>query len=228
MSATVGVGFDIDHTIAIDNKLERVAFLRLLDAIVDDGGRTSPNINDEIDRIDELLAQQRGGAFSIEEAVRRFALERGVAPHERYVERYRTMAVDMVGKFVIPLPGARDTFAALRAGGVAVAVLSNGWNPLQTHKARHAGFDGTVLASADLGVQKPDRGAFEALVDVLGTAPERTWYVGDDPHLDVQGARAAGLHAVWLDAERRPYPPDAPPPALTIAALEEIVPCLVR
>jgi HAD superfamily hydrolase (TIGR01662 family) len=225
-SAATGVGFDIDHTIAIDNKLERVAFLRLLEMILDDGGHVLGSLNDEVVRIDALLAAQREGAFTIEDAVRRFTRERGVAPHERYVVRFRDMAVEMVEDFVIPLPGARQAFADLRERGVAVAVLSNGWNPLQIEKARRAGFDGPVLASADLGVQKPDRGAFDALLAALQTNAERTWYVGDDPLCDVEGARNAGLRTIWFDAEGRAYPPEVAAPACTIRSLAEIAGCI--
>lgn len=226
-AAAAGVGFDIDHTIAIDNKLERVAFLRLLETILDDGGRALGSLNDECARIDALLEAQRGGAFTIDEAVRRFARERGVEPQERYVERFRTMAVEMVSDFVIPLPGARRAFEALRARGVAVAVLSNGWNPLQIEKARRAGFTGPVLASGDLGVQKPDRRAFDALLATLGTGAERSWYVGDDPHCDVEGAAGAGLRTVWLDAEGRAYPSGVAPAECTIHSLGEIASCIV-
>jgi HAD superfamily hydrolase (TIGR01509 family) len=225
-AGATGVGFDIDHTIAIDNKLERVAFLRLLETLLDDGGHVLGSLYDEIVRIDALLAAQREGAFTIEDAVRRFTRERGVAPHERYIARFRDMAVEMVEDFVIPLPGARKAFAGLRERGVAVAVLSNGWNPLQIEKARRAGFDGPVLASADLGVQKPDRGAFDALLAALGTNAERTWYVGDDPRCDVDGARDAGLRAIWLDAEGRAYPPDVAAPTCTIRSLAEIAGCI--
>ena len=223
--ASTGVGFDIDHTIAIDNKLERVAFLRLLETILDDGGHTSGGLNGETERIDALLSEQRAGAFTIDEAVRRFAREHGVTPRDAYVDRFLEMAVEMVPDFVIPLPGARAAFADLRQRGVAVAVLSNGWNPLQVEKARRAGFGGPVLASADLGVQKPDRRAFDALLVALGTPPERTWYVGDDPHCDVAGARGAGLRSIWLDAEGCPYPGGAAAPTLTIHSLAEIAEC---
>ena len=224
--AQTGVGFDIDHTIAIDNKLERVAFLRLLEAILADGGRALGSLNDEIAHIDALLAEQRQGAFTIDEAVRRFAAERGVAPHEAYAERFRTMAVEMVPQFVIPLPGARRAFDELCQRGVAIAVLSNGWNPLQIAKARRAGFDGPVLASGDLGVQKPGARAFGALLQTLGTEPRRTWYVGDDPYCDVEGAREAGLRGIWLDAEGRSFPDDVAPPAVTIHSLQEIAECI--
>ena len=95
-----------------------------------------------------------GGTFSIDEAVRRFVRERGIAPDERYAQRFRAMALDMVDELVVPLPGAKRMFETLRERRVRVAVLSNGWNPLQVRKARRAGFEGTVLASAQIGEQQ--------------------------------------------------------------------------
>jgi HAD superfamily hydrolase (TIGR01509 family) len=218
-----GVGFDLDHTLAIDNKLERVAFLHLLGFLLERGGRAMGTLADESDRIDDLLAHQRSGAFSIDDAVRRFTMERGVVPSDEYVERFRALALEMAPAFVIPLPGVRRTVATLRERGVAVAVLSNGWNPLQEIKAKLAGFEGVVLASADIGVQKPDPRTFAALLEALGTAAGDTWYVGDDPKGDVCGAAACGLNAVWIDAEGKKYPSDLPAPPYTIGALEELL-----
>jgi putative hydrolase of the HAD superfamily len=218
-----GVGFDLDHTLAIDNKLERVAFLHLLEFVLERGGRTMGTLAEEQDRIDSLLAHQRGGAFSIDDAVRRFTIERGVAPSDLYVERFRALALEMAPSFVTPMPGAKATFGALRERGIPVAILSNGWNPLQELKAKLAGFEGTVLTSAGIGVQKPDPRTFAALTDALGTPPENTWYVGDDPYGDVHGAARAGLHAVWVDVEAKKYPPDLPPPPYRIRSLEELL-----
>ena len=166
--------------------------------------------------------------FSIEDAVRTFVRERGVPAHDAYVERFRTMAIEMVDQFVIPLLGAKRTFETLRERGMRVAVLSNGWNPLQVRKAQRAGFEGPVLASADVGAQKPAARAFEALLDALGTAAHNTWYVGDDPRCDVEGARNAGLRAVWLDAENKAYPPDVPAPDYTIHSLDELADVLAE
>jgi putative hydrolase of the HAD superfamily len=222
-NAVAGIGFDLDHTLAIDNKLERVAFMRLLEQIESDGGRGLGNLDEEIASIDHLLAWQRKGPASIEDAVKRFARERGVEVKIAYCERFREMAVEMVDDFVIPLPGVKKVLAALKARGIVVGVLSNGWNPLQIAKAQRAGFEGPVLASADIGRQKPDARAFKALLDALGTRPENTWYVGDDPHSDVDGSRSAGLHAVWFNWEKKTFPPELLPPPETIAHLEELV-----
>lgn len=223
MDAVRGIGFDLDHTLAIDNRLERVALLRLLEVLLREGGRTVGTLADEIESIDELLASQRRGKFSIDDAVARFVAERGLEPSSRYVEIFRQSAVEMVDEFLVPLPGVRPMLDALRERGIAVAVLSNGWNPLQARKAEQAGFRGKVLVSSEIGVQKPARAAFERLLEALGTEPHRTWYVGDDPHGDVAGAQSAGMRTVWMNWERKEYPPDVIRPAHTIADFQELV-----
>ena len=85
MDAVCGIGFDLDHTLAIDNKLELVAFLRLLEAVLAEGGGTQGTLGDEIDAIDELLQRQRHGEFTIDDAVRRFVQAHGVEPTRAHV-----------------------------------------------------------------------------------------------------------------------------------------------
>jgi HAD superfamily hydrolase (TIGR01509 family) len=226
MDAVCGIGFDLDHTLAIDNRLERVAFLRLLEAVLSEGGRTLGTLADEIEQIDDLLMHQRRGEFSIDEAVRRFVAAHGIESTPAHVEWFRRTAVGMVDDFVVPLPGVRETLKALRERGIATAVLTNGWNPMQHCKAERAGFTGPLVVSSEIGVQKPAVGAFEVLLRVLGTPPEHSWYVGDDPRGDVAGAHAAGMRTVWIDWERKEYPADVPPPTHTIRTFDELLPLL--
>jgi HAD superfamily hydrolase (TIGR01509 family) len=223
MRAVAGIGFDLDHTLAIDNQLERVAFLRLLEVLLAEGGRGIGTLADEIDEIDKLLDLQRHAGFSIDEAVCRFVGQHGLDPSDRFVERYRTMAVAMVDEFLVPLPGVKPTLKALRESGIATAVLTNGWNPLQVCKAQRAGFHGPVLVSSEIGEQKPAPRAFEALLSVLGTQPEQTCFVGDDPKSDVAGAQAMGMQAVWINWERKEYPAGQPQPRQTIQSLTELL-----
>jgi putative hydrolase of the HAD superfamily len=223
MDAVLGIGFDLDHTLAIDNRLERVAFLRLLDVLLRQGGRTVGTFADEIESIDELLTRERRGEFSIDDAVTRFVETHAVEASGQYVERFRATAVEMVDEFVIPLPGVARVLDTLHERGIAVALLSNGWNPLQVRKAERAGFRGSILVSSEIGVQKPALTAFERLLEVLGTAPDRTWYVGDDPYGDVAGAQAAGIRAVWMNWERKEYPSELAPPAHTIGDFRELL-----
>ncbi|MEO7579570.1 MAG: HAD family hydrolase [Massilia sp.] len=60
------------------------------------------------------------------------------------------------------------------------------------------------LAAHQLGVAKPDPAIFHAACAALDVAPHEALYVGDDPRLDVEGARNAGLRAVWLRRESGP------------------------
>lgn len=220
--ASVGVGFDIDHTLAIDNKLERVAFLHLLEPIIEAGGRALGSLADEIASIDDLLALQRGGAWTIDDAVDRFTRERGAGAGPVFREAFRRTALALAETFIVPDPEAKRVIDVLSHADVRLAVLSNGWNPLQDAKARRAGFGGTVLASAELGVQKPDPRAFAALADALGLPPERCFYVGDDPRADVIGALGAGFRAVWLDNEGKAYPSGLAAPSHVIHSLREL------
>ncbi|HET6275390.1 MAG TPA: HAD family hydrolase [Candidatus Cybelea sp.] len=231
MSAVRGIGFDLDHTLAIDNRLERVALLRLLGVMLEEGGRTIGTLADEIESIDDLLSRQRRGDFTIDDAVRTFATQHSVEPADRYVETFRRWTVEMVGEFVIPLPGVKTTLDALAERGIAIAILSNGWNPLQARKAEQAGFRGPILVSGEIGEQKPAAHAFERLLQALGTDPEESWYVGDDPHCDVAGAQSAGMQSVWINWEAKQYPSQLRPPEHTIsefAQLLDLLPAAVR
>ena len=61
-------------------------------------------------------------------------------------------------------------------------------------------FQGSVDA-ASLGCAKPDPRIFARACELAGVPAHQVLHVGDDPHLDVRGAQAAGLQAAWL---RRP------------------------
>ncbi|AEG44868.1 HAD family hydrolase [Isoptericola variabilis] len=90
---------------------------------------------------------------------------------------------------------------ALRSAGVAVGVVTNAAVALQERKLRTAGLDGLpVLVGVDtLGFGKPSPEVFVEGARLLGTAPARTAYVGDEPEVDARAARDAGLVGVWLD-----------------------------
>jgi putative hydrolase of the HAD superfamily len=65
---------------------------------------------------------------------------------------------------------------------------------------------------------KPDPALFHIACRELGCAPEETVHLGDDIELDIRGARAAGLHTVWMNRANTPWPGDDAP--VTVADLE--------
>ncbi|MFD5568808.1 HAD family hydrolase [Streptomyces cadmiisoli] len=88
------------------------------------------------------------------------------------------------------------------AGSHRHAVLSNSSIHVQDRKLRvlgvHDRFE-AILCAAELGVSKPEAGAFLAACDALELAPHQVAYVGDHPEIDGRGAADAGLLSVWID-----------------------------
>ena len=91
--------------------------------------------------------------------------------------------------------------AALRAAGLRLVVLSNANGTL--HRAFDrlgltTSFD-VIFDSHNEGVEKPDPRFFQIALERSGADAATTVHVGDLYHVDVAGARAAGLTPVLLD-----------------------------
>jgi HAD superfamily hydrolase (TIGR01509 family) len=90
---------------------------------------------------------------------------------------------------------------ALRAKGLRLVVLSNANGTL--HRAFErlgltSSFD-LIFDSHDEGVEKPDARFFHIALQRAGADAATTMHVGDLYHVDVAGARAAGLTPALLD-----------------------------
>jgi putative hydrolase of the HAD superfamily len=57
----------------------------------------------------------------------------------------------------------------------------------------------TIVLSSDVGVKKPDVQIFEIALERLHAATEAAVFVGNSMADDVEGARRAGLRALYLD-----------------------------
>jgi putative hydrolase of the HAD superfamily len=101
----------------------------------------------------------------------------------------------------------RPALAALRAMGLKLTIVSNANGTLCAHLAR-IGLDrfvDCILDSCDEQVEKPDPRLFEIALERSAARRESTIHVGDLYHIDVVGARNAGLRAVLMDqADLRP------------------------
>ena len=77
--------------------------------------------------------------------------------------------------------------------------------------------------AADVMARKPDPRIFHAFCEGLDIAPQECLYVGDDPEYDIEGARNAGMPAVWIDREGRDWPAQLPPPRHRIEGLDALL-----
>ncbi|CAL9294784.1 HAD family hydrolase [Streptomyces olindensis] len=105
------------------------------------------------------------------------------------------------------------------------AVLSNSSLHVQDRKLRalgvHDRFE-AILCAAELGVSKPEAGAFHAVCETLALAPHQVAYVGDHPEIDGRGAAEAGLLSVWIDRGGLYATIDPPAGPHRIASLAEL------
>jgi putative hydrolase of the HAD superfamily len=76
-----------------------------------------------------------------------------------------------------------------------------------------------VVFSSEVGRRKPAPEAYRAALDAIGTAPERTLFVGDRVREDYEGPRALGMRAVIVTAHADDPTPDGVP---SIKALKEL------
>jgi putative hydrolase of the HAD superfamily len=135
----------------------------------------------------------------MEPTFRRLLASFGAADDVAYLGRaFRRLSLEelAVRSYVAPL------FEALRQSSCAFGIVSNTeavltrfdldrWPVLLSADA--------IVLSSEVGVRKPDPRIFQIALDRLHAAPASTVVVGNSIADDIQGARRAGLRAVYLD-----------------------------
>jgi putative hydrolase of the HAD superfamily len=100
-----------------------------------------------------------------------------------------------------PIPGTYEALKTLQSMGLRLAVVSNADGrvaQLLESVDLAAPFE-QIFDSEILGIEKPDPGIFQSVLNTLRLRPEEVIHVGDLYHVDVLGARAAGIHPFLVD-----------------------------
>lgn len=124
---------------------------------------------------------------------------------------------------------ALSTLAALRARGLATAVVSDCGYELPAFLPRLpvSGLLDAQVYSVDVGECKPHPAMYETACQRLGVPPSDCLYVGDGGGQELTGARAAGMQAVRLAAPdlggHLVFAPDQEFAGPTVRSLWEVV-----
>ncbi len=105
-----------------------------------------------------------------------------------------------------PIAGMFELAAELAARGIPVGILSNSEGRLAElidEIGWRAPFT-VIVDSGRVGVAKPDRAIFDHAARALGVAPAEVVHIGDSRSADIDGARAAGMRAIWFGEAARP------------------------
>jgi putative hydrolase of the HAD superfamily len=128
----------------------------------------------------------------------------------------------------LAMPSARDALLAVRALGLPAALISNtGITPGFVLRRILEDLDllpllDLLIFSDEVELAKPARAIFDQTLDEMGVAPGEAAFVGDQPRLDVMGARRAGMWSVQLGALAE----DGIEPHARIGSLDELLPAL--
>jgi 2-haloacid dehalogenase len=127
-----------------------------------------------------------------------------------------------------PYPEVRETLERLRAGGLRLAVLSNGTPRMLSAAAESAKLDhllDAILSVEEVGIYKPHPSVYQLAVDRLGVPAPEIAFVSSNGW-DAHGAKAFGFRVAWCNRtgqppERLPGEPDVE--IRTLAELPELV-----
>lgn len=85
-------------------------------------------------------------------------------------------------------------------------LITNGFSEVQTTKLKVSGlgkyFD-KVITSEEAGCKKPDRQIFELAMEKSGANLTSSIMIGDDPDVDILGAKNFGMDQVLFDPEQK-------------------------
>jgi putative hydrolase of the HAD superfamily len=134
-------------------------------------------------------------------------------------------------RYFSPFPGTVDVLRTLRARGLKLGIVTNGFS--ETHREKIAllqigeYFDALFMPD-EVGMLKPDPLLFAHACTSMGSSPLHAAMVGDRYDRDVRGAREAGLYTVWLNVRGETLPPGALPPDATCLSITEVPGALER
>jgi putative hydrolase of the HAD superfamily len=142
------------------------------------------------------------------------ALERGEMPERDFLAALeaelseqlgRPVTLDGYGALINDAlePNARlfAYFRALRERGVRLAILTNNvreWEPIWRAKLPVDEVFELVVDSAFVGMRKPEPGIYALTLERLALPPEACAFV-DDLGVNVEAARAAGMHGIRFE-----------------------------
>jgi len=106
--------------------------------------------------------------------------------------------------FCKPRNGALAAIESFRSRGYKIGLVSNGKTPFQERNFRALGFNelfACVIVSEAVGVRKPDKAIFELACRTVNADLATSYFIGDNPKADMEGAKNAGMKTIYVPAD---------------------------
>jgi putative hydrolase of the HAD superfamily len=108
--------------------------------------------------------------------------------------------LEIARRALVPVPGAVEALAELRARGLELGLISNCTEEvaLVWDESPFAGLFDVTAFSATAGCMKPDPRVYEQVLQELGVLPSDALFVGDGANEELEGARRVGMQPVLV------------------------------
>jgi HAD superfamily hydrolase (TIGR01509 family) len=169
--------------------------------------------------------------IDIYEVTTRIFANLGITSPDGLVSRFVDTYYQPITTQITLIPGAGEILKMIKSSGAKIGLVSNTVFPAKFHRAEMARFgiqpyfDFTIFSS-ELGYRKPKKDIYFKALELAGTQPHETIFVGDRLVEDVGGPQSAGIKGILKFTDGRDY--SAPvTPYKTIHELSELEPILL-
>lgn len=106
-----------------------------------------------------------------------------------------------------------------------IYILSNGFREVQSKKLERSGLAPYVhrmILSEDAGINKPHKEIFTYAFSCTNSRASESLMIGDSWEADIEGARRAGMSAIWFNPQQLPLPHQEYKPLYIIQELSQL------
>lgn len=204
---------DIDDTLLDYVPCCREAFDAAMDTLSAEGGLSAERsvfcqrsglFNLFFDIAGRLFSEAKHGKYTIAEVMDLYPKEfiAAIGYPDSAVEPFKHAFRAAWGKTHTLVPEAEEMLETLKNKGYRLFAASNSFGHLQRSRLEQAGilhyFEDTFI-SMDIGYDKPDIRFYQEALRRAGLKPGEVLMIGDSMTTDIEGARNAGMDALFFD-----------------------------
>ena len=137
------------------------------------------------------------------EAVKRDSKQSLKVPNNILVEAVRSYWNTII-KLSFTYPGAVDILVSLKKKNAHLGLVSDtdGLEGMKHRRLKLSGienfFNAIVISGEDTKEVKPDKAPFIRVCELLSVSPDNCVYIGDNPNVDVSGAKQIGMKTIII------------------------------
>lgn len=200
-----GVIFDLDETLYDYKSADKIAYDHVTEYLI------KLKKYDKIDVVATLFEAKKS-VKNILSPVLSTSIHQRILYFQKIVEKLNLSYVEAKKinlmyweKFynnIVPREGVIDLFKYLKEQNIKIAVLTNFTTEHQFNKLDKLGllkYIDVLVTSEEIGVEKPDKRSFQAIINKLKLSPDKLLMVGDDFKSDIEGAIESSIYAAYFN-----------------------------